>query len=441
MQLCELYIPNYQQFQDFHLDLTYPKGHPKEGLPLDKVCFIGANGTGKSILLKMIRKLFNWGMQPSLLHSLPKFCYAKFFDGTTYYYFVRHKGAIFLFNGKVDDFIDWKANFVEDFSKSLSVLNDYPELPKKIIEKLLFIYAPPESETNQLINLSNVPETNVNESLKLFEHISSYHKVSNDSIKDFWSLLIYHIKKREEDYLNFQNLPENQDKTIKEIKTVFNKEHPEILKNIAQLWNKILGKAGLYFDYETAKNPVQLNDNLEAYIKHKRTEENIPYKALSTGIRNFIFKLGHIYSLYFNRNIKQGYLLIDEPENSLFPDFLYELLEIYQEITENTHIFMATHSPIIAAQFEPEERIILKFDEETFTVKAHKGITPLGDDPNDLLIQDFGIQHLLGKEGMKKWERFIELKLLIKQTENKNEKIDLLEEYMAIGNAYNFPVQ
>ena len=53
---------------------------------------------------------------------------------------------------------------------------------------------------------------------------------------------------------------------------------------------------------------------------------------LSTGIRNFLFRIGHLFLLYFNRPVERGFVLIDEPENSLFPDFLFELMSVYEEI-------------------------------------------------------------------------------------------------------------
>src|SRR4051812_16867019 len=54
MKISKLIIPDFQQFKNFELDLTYPEGHPRAGEPLDKVCFIGRNGTGKSTLLRLI---------------------------------------------------------------------------------------------------------------------------------------------------------------------------------------------------------------------------------------------------------------------------------------------------------------------------------------------------------------------------------------------------
>jgi len=58
---------------------------------------------------------------------------------------------------------------------------------------------------------------------------------------------------------------------------------------------------------------------------------------------------------------------------------------------------------------------------------------------NDLLIRDFGVRNILGKEGVKKWERYIELKILIKHETDTTVKQQLMQEFMKIGQAYNFP--
>ena len=56
MKIHYLHIKNYKQFSDLELVLTYPKGHPKAGEPLDKICIIGQSGTGKTNLLDIIKK-------------------------------------------------------------------------------------------------------------------------------------------------------------------------------------------------------------------------------------------------------------------------------------------------------------------------------------------------------------------------------------------------
>ena len=164
----------------------------------------------------------------------------------------------------------------------------------------------------------------------------------------------------------------------------------------------------------------------------------IAYNKLSSGIQSVIFRIGHLYSLYFNRNINRGFLLVDEPENSLFPDFLYSLLNLYFTIPQNTQIFMATHSPLVAAQFQPYERFILTFDDEA-KVTVQKGVSPAGDDPNDLLHKDFAVRSILGPEGVKQWERYVELKELILRAEDKEIKRQLYKEFSDIGNSYDFP--
>lgn len=50
MKIDQIKIKGFNQFDDFELDLTYPKGHHKEGQPLDKICFIRQSGTGKTTL-------------------------------------------------------------------------------------------------------------------------------------------------------------------------------------------------------------------------------------------------------------------------------------------------------------------------------------------------------------------------------------------------------
>jgi hypothetical protein len=110
---------------------------------------------------------------------------------------------------------------------------------------------------------------------------------------------------------------------------------------------------------------------------------------------------------------------------------------VYTDTAPNTQFFFATHSPIIASQFHPDERIILEFDEQG-KVEARKGVSPEGDDPNDVLIQDFGLENILGKKGLEKLQRYIELKTLIKNEPDPAHKDQLVKEYLEIGNQYHF---
>ena len=300
----------------------------------------------------------------------------------------------------------------------------------------LVIYSPPDT-TSLLPAGQHMPSASVDQALKLFGEFPVFHEVTTEQAGAFWNVLIYHIKKREQDWQEYLLQPDNRSKSVAEVEAAFEKSHPEILVEIAALWNRVLATAGLVFDYQAAKKPVQLTDNLEAYVTARESGDRLEYNALSSGIRNFIFRLGYIFSLYFGRDVRRGFLLLDEPENSLFPDFLYDLIDIYLGIIGNTQFFAATHSPIIAAQFRPEERVILEFDEHCH-VKPRRGVTPVGDDPNDVLAKDFDVRSIYGREGLAKWERFLELRRLVRQTADPARKRELIDEYMQIGNSYNF---
>ena len=292
--------------------------------------------------------------------------------------------------------------------------------------------------------INDVPETTVNEALSLNSGFPRYAMVSPDKINIFWKILVYNIRKREEDRDRYENTPENLSKIKQQLITEFDLMQPKVLNHLNDVWERILSKAGLYFDVKGASNPYQLTDNLKAYIRLKSNDKHIPYNELSSGIRNYIFRIGHIFSLYFNREIDLGFLLVDEPENSLYPDFLFELVEIYQQIIidkrgeNNTQMFFATHNPIIAAQFKPYERIILEWKEDG-TVKANKGTTPEGDDPNDILKKDFGLHQLMGTVGIQQWNKYLDLKRELKMTESIEEKMSVAAEINKIGQLYNFP--
>ena len=447
MKLLGIYIFNYLQFKDFELDFTYPKSHPHAGKPLDKICFIGRNGTGKSNLLNIIqsnvRNLYKTDIAKGVIYKIE-------INGSEFY-FVKSGGPYYFFNKGIDSIHDWKKMLFTVFNGKVEAfgqlhnLDQFKVTDKATIEFLtakndsgdLLVYIPSEGDQNLYSKIHDVPDTSLNEALKLFKSFNYHHVISTDTIKNFWNILTYQIKKRENDLREFEKLDINLDKTVREVQALFDENNPRILDEIALLWNKILAKANLEFDSKNASNPIQLNDNLKAYINLKGENRRIGYNQLSSGIRNFIFTLGHVYSLYFNREVKNGFLLIDEPENNLYPDFLYDLIETYLNIIKETQLFVATHSPIIAAQFEPYERIILDFNDDG-SVFWRRGEMPIGDDPNDLLSKDFNIRSLLGKEGVKKWERYIELKLTIPSVINKEQKSKLLDEFIQIGNAYNF---
>ncbi len=466
MKICKIYIKGFQQFQDVELDFT----NPETGEPLDKICFIGSNGTGKSKILRIIAWFFSYllkslysNQSDLLLGNDDKQCKMIFrfqIKNTKYilFYFDNNVELIPL-NKKTER----ECLFIISNLKSLNSIDQYGFISEHAINKNeienevlikdiifkdnsndLVVFSPAESSTNGYLTISDIPNTTVGEALKLFLSSPFFNIVTPDTFTDFWKLLIYNLKARDDQRQTFEILPENINKTKAQLIKEFDGISPKILDKLNEVWNRILDKCGLEFDVVGASNPIQLNENLKAYVRLKASKKALPYSELSKGIRDYIFRVGHIFSLYFNKKIDRGILLIDEPENSLYPDFLFDLVNIYQQIIidkrgeNNTQMFFATHNPIIASQFKPYERIILEWNDDG-SVSAKKGITPEGDDPNDILVQDFEVRELMTSKGVEIWNKYLQMKNDLKKASTKEERFKLASEISKIGLAYNFP--
>jgi hypothetical protein len=114
-----------------------------------------------------------------------------------------------------------------------------------------------------------------------------------------------------------------------------------------------------------------------------------------------------------------------------------DLMEYYQDFAKEAQFIVATHSPFIAASFEPEERFILYFDENG-KVAVRRGKSPIGDDPNDILKNDFDLEFLMNKKGLEAFERFRNLKKQIANENDETIKDNLLTEILELANAYKF---
>lgn len=111
-------------------------------------------------------------------------------------------------------------------------------------------------------------------------------------------------------------------------------------------------------------------------------------------------------------------------------------MDFYREVSPSAQFIIATHSPFIAASFEPEERFILYFDDNG-NVKVKRGISPIGDDPNDILKNDFNIDYI-NDFGKAAFEKYLALKNKINSEKDLEKKEDLISKYEELGDKYNF---
>ena len=441
LRIRTLKLKGIRQFRDVTFDFT----DPKTGKPLDRICLIGGNGTGKSTILRLLAADSVLGV-PS---TTPRWVGRLAANAAMYVEFEHGDTSACLHgkpnNGKPNQ-LKWGAR--RD-PKSREDLEEFAELlsfgsaddQKKWITDLrnsVTVYCPPDSELSPgSSSINDVPVANLDGALLLLKNPPTKFLVGQDKVADFWKLLIALIKDREARLIEYNRRPGNQHRTIREVETEFLAQNPDILKELAQFWEPILAKAGLRFDYEKASQPVQLTDNLKAYIYLAAENAVLPYAELSTGIRSFLFRLGHLFTIFRYHAGKGGIVLIDEPENSLYPDFLFDLLGHYERTAPGAQLFFATHSPIVAAQFKPEERFILEFDPDRGVV-VRRGVTPEGDDPNDVLLKDFAVRTLYGEKGLASWNRFRELSRVIETESDPKIRKEMLKEYLELGRTYNF---
>ncbi len=196
------------------------------------------------------------------------------------------------------------------------------------------------------------------------------------------------------------------------------------LITFADSLNPILEKLNLEIDLINTEYPIP--------VKSKIKDEVIPIAGLSTGTKGLLLSMFPLFEL----NTSDSIILIDEPERSLFPDMQIDLISHYQNHAPNAQFIVATHSPFIAAAFEPEERFILYFDEEG-QVAVRRGESPIGDDPNDILTNDFHVSYY-NEFGKAAYKQYLNLRRKANQEKEPEEKKKLVVEMAKLGNKYNF---
>lgn len=436
-----LHLANYRQFRDTTLDFT-----DGQGRALRRVCLIGRNGTGKTttlcVLASFVRTLHRrkvqyrpvaveWELDGEPVFTLDHPHRRGVYRGSPaprQMSAILHAGDQASLDRALGDAGCQPVDASGVASQALQPGRDL----------LATVQASGEVLQNQGPALTDVPGTSLNDALALMKEFPVEHFISDAHITGMWNTLIYLVKKRDNDRQAFEVRPDNLHRTKAALIEEFERDHPPVLEALGELWNRLLAPAGLEFDVAGASIPVQLNENLHAYIKRRDSGERVPYKALSAGMRNLMFRVGHLLLLFWRRHYESAFVFVDEPEASLFPDFLYELMPVFDDIVgERTQLFVATHSPIVAAQFQPEERIILDWDADGFVV-ASKGRAPKGDDPNDLLTKDFGLTELLGPEGRSRWREYQQLRHEIRSKRGTPEADELLERASRIAREYGF---
>lgn len=409
MKISKLHIDKFRHLKNLEFDFTYPEDfhiEEKRGKPLDKICFIGQSATGKTNILNLIDiKTYNNSFQ-----ELPE-------D-------FKYNNSLEKLNAELEvNFNDTEKVFLIEKNK---ILIDYNLFEKKISkDETKKIYFPSELDISKLINFLIIEDFNTlksNFKLKNYNQI----KISNSNYVEIYNFLTYEfLAYRQKVLEKITELLKIKDfKKLAEELDYWKIENPNPNEKFNLFFSDVLKKLNLDVDLENITNILN--------FKNSKTQESLTVKSLSTGTKLLIAQLLPI----FNFNTKDSIILIDEPERSLYPDIQMDLMEYYQNLAPEAQFIIATHSPFIAASFEPEERFILSFDEEAKVV-VRRGSSPIGDDPNDMLENDFGINYI-NKFGQKKHKEYLDLKQQIFFEKNESKKKKIAEKLEKLGEEYNF---
>lgn len=427
MKISKLHIDQFRHLENLDFDFTYQSGERK-GQPLDKICFIGQSATGKTSLLELIKEkhtrinntiisenTFSY-KNNEIKHSEANACFNLAKD------LVQINKNVLKYNNNTFNYVENGnfSNLLNDQEKKYLYYFSANLISKKNIE--LFTKSPidifekyPNLDNRYNINNFFSKETpiifddNIDDDLWLvfLKEILEYRKKFNQKMSDLIHKgLLANAKKLSSEFDNWQ------------------RDNPNKVESFAEKFNPILEKLNLAVDI--------VNTEYTIPIINKRTEEIIPLQQTSTGTKGLLLSFLPLYKL----DTVDSIILMDEPERSLYPDMQMDLMDHYQRLATKAQFIVATHSPFIAASFEPDERFILYFDEEG-KVAVRRGLSPIGDDPNDMLYNDFGIDYI-NKYGKKAYNEYLEKRRQMLFEKNEKVKQKLQDEIESIGDKYNF---
>lgn len=429
MKILNLHIDQFRHLENLDFNFTYQSGERK-GQILEKICFIGQSATGKTSLLELIYEHISNILNLELIDNISlaglenpiKNINGKinlligneilelknkeiYYNDQGYKY--ENKGgtvtSLIPYEDKNNIFY-FKANLISDknleiFTKNpIDLFEKYTEQFSINIENLL--------NNTELSTIFN-DEVDTRMWLSLLSEILQYRKKFNQKMSE----------------LIHKGLLANQKKLSSEFEN-WQKENPNKLDEFAKKFNPILEKLNLEVDIIDTEYSIP--------IKNKKNDEIIPIQNTSTGTKGLLLSFLPLFKL----NTKDSIILIDEPERSLYPDMQMELMDHYKKLAPEAQFIVATHSPFVAASFEPEERFILHFDEEG-KVAVRRGSSPIGDDPNDILKNDFKVNYY-NKHGEEAYQKYIALKQEVANETNPKRKKELLLETVKLGDTYNF---
>jgi predicted ATP-binding protein involved in virulence len=157
-----------------------------------------------------------------------------------------------------------------------------------------------------------------------------------------------------------------------------------VYQQVADSFNQILSTLNIQIQFS------KLDKNKELYFKNNAAED-IKFNDLSSGEKQIISKV----FILFIAPIKNSIILIDEPEDSLHPDWQNQIMNLYQQIAEknNNQFIIATHSPYIISSVQHKYvKILAKSDNLITAINASQ--KTYGKKIEEILLDIFKVKAL-----------------------------------------------
>ncbi|OQX06808.1 MAG: hypothetical protein BWK80_50305 [Desulfobacteraceae bacterium IS3] len=412
MKIRKLQVKNYKMFGDLTLDFTDSDGNSS-----DVIVIAGINGTGKTSILQLLRRVFS--------ESSNIFKVKEPLMG-----FESESNAIICDKIEVEieiskDDISSLQNLISDSdsvlkkTRHISAISAISEIKKRLKhhiqqKKLHFNFSYIlEQDTNGFIIRQNdfllfgaLPINKLSKIFKVIYFVANH----SDLMRSKKNIRIIDGKMQDDEDYHYSSEPDgvvipidifSQTKNIEDY--IVESVKQSLIENRNQTGKEAIEhritKINQLLQVTSLKTKLTDIDN-SGPVFETFTGKKISSSGLSGGEKQLYYRAIMLDQI----SPKNSIIMIDEPENSLHPTWQSEVLKLYKNIGLNNHqVILVTHSPHIIASVDPKNLFLLDIDQNTkqikFTNAASDGLHSKGVEPNRILkeimstpLRDFDTQ-------------------------------------------------
>lgn len=149
---------------------------------------------------------------------------------------------------------------------------------------------------------------------------------------------------------------------------------------------------------------INSNDHKDVLFRNNMGDE-IRIDDLSTGEKQIVIRGG--YMLKYQKSIQSNFILIDEPELSLHPEWQKKILQFYKRLftdengNQTAQLFVATHSPFIVHNFSRyNDKVVVLNKDERDNITVLKNPTYYSYDNNTTVEKAFNVKNFSSSKNL-----------------------------------------